>query len=417
MPLLNRKHVFWLSGAIAFCIVFLVRGERHLFYWFGPHEYWATHWARDYSDGFARRGLLGEIITLLGGDNTSYALITLGSWIAAFGLAILAIEALWRLTRKMGQLDAVLLAMAILLSPATFGILFETLGDPLQLVLLIYILAARFALPNRNLFIVAAVFVLLGLFMSLTHEASVFFVLPALGIQALVLRRDLPAWTAFGACLVTSAIVVGIIMLTNMAEAPASNPVLHLGNATFAYEGKFDSFDNLLKEELVRMFGSGLPGLFETAARISGAMMLPLFLGSMLIASRYGMSIPPTSRQARIAISLALVMLAVFPLMLIAHDWGRFFGYILLVFLTSIADMTPDEDEPSPMPGTRGFVAGGLLLAGLTTTDKLDQYRMDGLWWQPHLMLTCFGIFALTLLFVLLSRAEKSTSRPSPDGI
>ena len=415
MARLSRKHLFWFSGALAFYLVFLVRGERHLFYWFGPHEYWATHWARDYSGGFARRGLLGELIALIGGDNTSYALITFGSWIAAFGLAAIAVDAMWRLTRKMGQWDATLLTMAVLLSPATFGILLETLGDPLQLILLIYLLIARFALPTRNLLIVGPAFALLGLFMSLTHEASVFFVLPALGVQALILRRDISSWTAFGACLATSAVVVGILMLTNMAESPTSNPVLHLGESTFVYEGKFDSFDNLLSEELVRMFGSGAFGLFETAARVGGAIMVPLFLGLMVIASRFGASVPPSAMQARVAISFALVMLAVFPLMLIAHDWARFFGYILIIFLATIADTTPAADEPSPMKGASGFVAGGLLLAGLTTTDKLDQYRMDGLWWQPRLMLTCLVVFALTVLFVMFARADQTRSSVPAD--
>ena len=101
-------------------------------------------------------------------------------------------------------------------------------------------------------------------------------------------------------------------------------------------------------------------------------------------------------------------MLAVFPLMLIAHDWARFFAYILLVYLATMADTTPDDDESKPMPGSAGFVAGGILLAGLTTTDKLDQYRMDGLWWQPRLMLTCLVVFALTALFVMLSRNDRA---------
>jgi len=82
MRSLSRQHSFWLAGGLAFYLVFLVRGERHLFQWFGPHEYWATHWARDYSGGFARRGLLGEIISFVGADNTSYALITLITFLA-----------------------------------------------------------------------------------------------------------------------------------------------------------------------------------------------------------------------------------------------------------------------------------------------------------------------------------------------
>lgn len=359
--------------------------------------------------------MLGEIISLFGGDNTSYALITIGSWIAALGLAIVAIDAMWRLTKKMEQCEATLLTIAVLMSPATFGILIETLGDPLQLILLIYILAARFAFPTRNLPIIALVFALLGVFMALTHEASVFFVLPALGVQALVLRRSLASWIAFGACLATSTMIVAIFVLTNSAESSTSNPVLHLGNASFVYAEKFDSFDNLLSKELVRMFGSGLYGLFETAARITGAIMVPLFLCTMVIASRIGATIPPTPKQVRTGISFMLGILAIFPLILIAHDWARFLGYVLLVFLATLADTTPDDEEPTPMPGAPGFVAGGLLLAGLTTTDKLDQYRMDGLWWQPRLMLTCLVVVALTVVFVVLARTDRNQPKTSTE--
>jgi hypothetical protein len=413
MPRLSERQTFWLSGGLAFCLAFLVRGERHLFQWYGPHEYWATHWARDYSDGFIRRGLLGELIQTLGGDNTGYALITVGSWIVALGLALVAIDALWRLTRPLGRLEAMVLTAAVLLSPATLGILLETLGDPLQLILLVYILAARFVLPGRNLFVIIPVFALLGLFMSLTHEASVFFVLPALGVQALILRRNFSTWAALGACLATSAIVVGVLFLTNIAEPPTSNPVLHLGTAQFIYEGKFDSFANLLGEELTRMFGSGPKGLVETAARIGGAVFIPIFLAALVIVVRFGAPRSSEGSQIRTVLAFALVMLAVTPMMLIAHDWGRFFAYIFLVFLAAIADTTMSESgKTSPAPGAYGLLAGGVLLAGLTTTDLLRDYRMDGLWSQPRLMLACLLVGALSGLWMLQSATTSpQTSR------
>ena len=62
---------FMLVGAAFFAVVWIVRGERHLSGLYGPHEYWASHWATDYSDGFVNRGLLGEIIRRLGIDNAN----------------------------------------------------------------------------------------------------------------------------------------------------------------------------------------------------------------------------------------------------------------------------------------------------------------------------------------------------------
>ncbi|WP_281198961.1 hypothetical protein, partial [Hyphomonas adhaerens] len=204
-----------------------------MFGWFGPDGYWATHWARDYSSGFVRRGLLGTLIQLPGGDPSDYAVIAIFSWVIALALMVVIADALWRLTRPLARWQAATILVIVLLSPVTSGMLIETLGDPIQLIVLVYVLLARHLLAGRRIGVITAVFAAFGLTMSLIHEAAVFFVLPALFIQALMLRKGRGAWMAFAACFISSAGGVAVLLLTNEAEPITSNPALHLGDVTY----------------------------------------------------------------------------------------------------------------------------------------------------------------------------------------
>ena len=82
---------------------------------------------------------------------------------------------------------------------------------------------------------------------------------------------------AFAACFISSAGGVAVLLLTNEAEPITSNPALHLGDVTYIYPMQFDSFTNLLRDELIRMFASGIGGYMETIARLGGAAALPVF--------------------------------------------------------------------------------------------------------------------------------------------
>ncbi len=403
MGKLGDRYLFWLIGVISVCIVLIVRTEHHVFDWFGPDGYWATHWARDYSNGFVRRGLLGTLIRLPGGDPSDYAVITIFSWIIALALMAVIVDSLWRVTRPLARWQAATILVIMLVSPVTSGVLIETLGDPVQLIVLIYLLLARHLLPGGRSIIIVPVFAAFGLIMSLIHEATVFFVLPALFIQALMLRKSKGTWTAFAACFISSAAVVAILFLTNVAEPATSNPVLHLGDAAYVYPMQFDSFTNLLKDELIRMFASGIGGYMETIARLGGAAALPVFLAMLLITFRYGLSRPWSGRQLAAIAAFALPMMAIFPLLLVAHDWGRFFAYAFIIFLAAMADTAGEETAAPRRAVILSFLGSGLLLSGLTTTDQLSLYRMDGLRMQPNLMLVCFAVILAARMLVILS--------------
>ncbi|MBB41096.1 MAG: hypothetical protein CMF01_13530 [Hyphomonas sp.] len=417
MGRLGDRQVFWLIAVFVVCIVLVVRTEPHLFGWFGPDGYWATHWARDYSSGFVRRGLLGTLIQLPGGDPSDYAVIAIFSWVIALALMVVIADALWRLTRPLARWQAATILVIVLLSPVTSGMLIETLGDPIQLIVLVYVLLARHLLAGRRIGVITAVFAAFGLTMSLIHEAAVFFVLPALFIQALMLRKGRGAWMAFAACFISSAGGVAVLLLTNEAEPITSNPALHLGDVTYIYPMQFDSFTNLLRDELIRMFASGIGGYMETIARLGGAAALPVFLALLLITFRHGLSRPWSGRQLAVIAAFILPALAIMPLLLVAHDWGRFFAYTFIISMLAMADTAGEETAAPGRTVMLSFLGSGLLLAGLTTTDQLALYRMDGLRMQPHLMLVSFAILLMARLMVMFSERRSGEQQNASSDI
>ena len=77
---ISRRAGYFAVGLAAFCVVVEFRAHSGLLGVRGPDAYWALHWNRDYSSGFIRRGLLGEVLRALGVDTTDYLIITFLAW-------------------------------------------------------------------------------------------------------------------------------------------------------------------------------------------------------------------------------------------------------------------------------------------------------------------------------------------------
>jgi hypothetical protein len=404
---------FMLVGAAFFAVVWIVRGERHLAGLYGPHEYWASQWATDYGDGFVNRGLLGEIIRRLGIDNANYLFITLASWAVSLVLFAVIMEMLWGLVKQLEAGARICLLAAVVISPAVAGMLIETMGDPLQVLLLVHILLAQHLLAGRSRpLAVGAVYALFGVAMALVHEASIFFFVPWLGIQAFIVQKTANSRAALiGNCL-TSVITVAVLVARGFSAGGMENPVIHLGDQDFIYEGRLaPPFMTLLQEETARMFGSGLPGYVKTALRIAGATALPVVLAGLLTAARIGTGAGATRQWRTYALAFFGPAICLGPLMLIAHDWGRFFSYELILFLLTLSALKPHESDPGQRAAVIMFpLAGSLVLAGLTTTAALREYRVNGLDADPHILAACgvvIGVFAV-LTFVACKHQTSS---------
>jgi hypothetical protein len=404
---------FMLVGVAFFAVVWIVRGERHLSGMYGPHEYWASQWATDYSDGFVNRGLLGEVFRRLGIDNASYLFITLASWVVLAALFVVILDVLWRLLKQFEAGTRICLLAVVVLSPAVAGMLIETMGDPLQVLLVIHILLALYLLEDRSRpLIVGAIYAVFGVAMALVHEASIFFFVPWLAVQAFVIQKNANARAALiGNCL-AGVITVAILVIRGFSAGGMENPAIHLGGQDFIYEGRLaPPFMTLLQEETGRMFGSGLQGYVKTMLRIAGATALPVVLASLLTAARIGMG-AGAGRQWRIhALAFFGPAICLGPLMLIAHDWGRFFSYELILFLITLSTLPAPEGELKQRGAMIVFpLAGSLVLAGLTTTAALREYRVNGLDADPHILEACGLVICVFGVLTFLARKDRPTS-------
>ena len=86
-----------------------------------PDMYWYSYYAVDYTLGFVRRGLAGELVGLLPGDN-AYLKQGVGRWVSsgAFFIA-LAVLAWWIAVRSGRSERRVQLALMIIVLPFGFG--------------------------------------------------------------------------------------------------------------------------------------------------------------------------------------------------------------------------------------------------------------------------------------------------------
>jgi hypothetical protein len=154
-------------------------------------------------------------------------------------------------------------------------------------------------------------------------------------------------------------------------------------------------FRTLLDEETHRMFGSGLAGLLETVQRIAGAVLVPGIIAGLLIFLRTGVGKAAGKARRAHLLTLLTALACLAPLMVIAHDWGRFLSYELVLFMGALVGWP--ASDPAPETGRRAGmpIAGLLVLSGVCDTGLLNAYRMDGLDANRHM-------FTLALLIVAL---------------
>lgn len=389
---------YFTVGLAAFCVVVGFRAHAGLLGVRGPDAYWALHWSRDYSNGFVRRGFLGEVLRLAGIDATDYLVVTYLAWSISLVLALLVIEAAFRLSRGLRTLEAYLLLLVLTMSPATHGLIAETTGDPLQLLLGVYLLLHWLmfvARPVGSLW-AGAVFGLFGLIAGLIHEASIFLLFPAALIAGFILVRTTASRVAAAAYLLGSAIAVGsVVLVTQQATGPISGGYIHVGATRMAMpDNSFPTFTDLLAVENAYNFGRGLAGYAVFAKRLIGSLLVPCFLACLVCAVSFGAETYDRAERRRVWAAFVIPLLLAAPLYLIARDWGRFGGLavteslILLGFWRTARAPRRDADRVQVLSLT-------LLFAGVTTAAPwLETYRISGLYVD-------YRLFGLAILFIM----------------
>ena len=391
-------------------------------------SYWAWEWKVNYAPGFIRRGLLGNLFNLIHTNAERQVIAVLGL-IICLGLCAIFYQSLHKLIGRSASLFSGLLVFAILLSPSSFGLLFECLGDPLQLVILIFLAILGIAHKNKKLgtslgFGVAVC--LLGALGSLVHEAQIFFTVMPM-IACYWLKRPMtPAISQTAKFWIFGSLVAfaGVILF-----GQATTHWKHIAESTIkmtttAEPLKFpvyvvDSYGDLAQNELITVIKEILHGapagvqLSLLFARLSIVLATPTGL-LLLLAIPGG---EPKKINPSLGKLFFLSLLCTTPLFLIAHDWGRFVGYLLVVTLTLYV-LTPMESETStrePQSVDPLFVTGIVFLAlgGIASLSPTsDEFRVTGRasWNGNGLLFIAFEVIGIALVCLAIRNAFTPTN-------
>lgn len=409
-----QQLLFWVIAACVFLIEFLLTAHMQVFNLRGPDSYSALHWTRDYSHGFARRALLGQTLHWLHLDNTNYLLILVISWAISLLLFLLIVQSVHRLTQGLCQHERTAFAIALLLCPLTAGIVIGCTGDPLELILVFYLLLLRYVIePARQPILTAATFVLFGIAASLIHEASLFFIAPALAVAAFILFRTATARAALVGYILGAVPVIAAIVLTNNQVVSHDYVAqLHYGSRIFQEPGSqgFESFSTLFHEENVDRFGRGLRGYLAMGLNTIGTTLLPAFFALQIITFLFPRESTSSDTRKRVLLAFLLPIPLAAPLFVIAHDWGRFLAYAFILTLAALAAWRPTRSIP-PSERRLPILGLDLLLAGLTTTSLIHGYGVRGLESNHRILLCSLPILAAAtyLLHRLNAQAHHKT--------
>jgi hypothetical protein len=434
----------------------------------GPDMFWSVEWARDYTAGFTHRALIGEILQIAHLDPTDYLVITMGAWTSSLALYIALVAATWKLLCNLRTPVGILLFTAVMLSPATTGLIIETTGDPLQLILAVYFLLVWlfFRVP-LSATVTITIFATFGVASVLVHEASIFFTVPCTLVLAAYKGTRLAYLTLLSHIVASAVALAFVVFAVQNWSMPSALHSIHFGAKTIAdisTNQYLDSrFSEVLAEEIKRLFQSGVQGYFDWISILFGSLLLPVFFVHLLMLPdcparhasalnrRVGTSflllvivVTPTfltptflsthavvrsvsystnfvllplfliylvgsncldraltRRPCLSAVFLSIVILST-PLYLIAHDWGRFVSYSLFCAIVLYAQLSYEADKTelanSFATGTWPTIAVGLVVAGLTVSPELNEYRYKGLFASRAIFIATSLMIALALL-------------------
>jgi hypothetical protein len=209
----DRKRFYAVVGAllVVWAAVFLALAVTVI-----PDTYWYSYYAVDYTVGFVRRGLAGELVGLIPGENLFFE-HRVGRWVcsATFLIALAALA--WWIAARSGRSER-RLQMAFLVAVLPFGFVFGLLQAGSTLfggaALLVFVVALAGAKSDRSVLLASGVFGGVTAVATLVHEAIPFLfglgVIVALVVLANQRERKV-LWAscalALGPGLATAAVV------------------------------------------------------------------------------------------------------------------------------------------------------------------------------------------------------------------
>ena len=360
-----------------------------------PDGYWFSYYAVDYTVGFIRRGLAGELVGVMPGDDYFGSLRIL-RWfptvIFVLGLAVVA----WTVAVRSGRSERRLM-MALLIPLLPFGFAFALFSARPDLfgatALAGFAVALKLADRDRSTLIASAVYGGITAVLTLTHEAIPFLYSLGVLVALAVLARQrsentlrLSAALAIVPGLVT-ALVVAFLgrrgMSAQLCELVPHGPMNHplageptLGELLRGFRFDVDYHDWLCRNILPlydQTFTDGarfVASIGVVALSASAAFGIALFAVTILAISHVS-GVPFSRIRSLLRNRIVWVLIGfalILPIFITGVDWIRWWvmitfdiGIVFLLFASS-----EHESELPPTRRTRiVFACGAILLAVL----------------------------------------------------
>lgn len=358
-----------------------------------PDGYWFSYYSVDYTLGFVRRGLAGELVGLIP-SNDYFTSLRILRWfptiIFVLGLAVVA----WTVAVRSGRSERRLM-MALLIPVLPFGFAFALFSARPDLfgasALAGFAVALKFSRTERSTLIACVVYGGITAVLTLTHEAIPFlFGLGALVSLTVLARQDrentlrLGAVLAIGPGLVT-ALAVAVLgrrgLSSQFCELVPHGPMNHplagepsLGELLRGFRFNVDYHDWLCRNILPlydQTFTDGARFVASTgviALTASAAFGIALFAVSILAISHVS-GVPFSRMRSLLRNRIVWVLIGfalIAPIFVTGVDWIRW--WVMITFDVGIVFLLfASSEQESGLPPTRRtrvvFACGAILLA------------------------------------------------------
>lgn len=286
--------------------------------------YWVNFYLVNFRDGFHKRAVLGSITRLLEPSGASLLTINLFAFLVVFCLIFLVGRQI--LAANTDALsDAHAAIAAILFAGGITGVLFQTAGDPLQVCMLVAAAGLILIQRSQSTGVRLAIAIAACGLNAAIHEASVFLIAPALLLVALHRTRIVLRLGIMIA--IVAVLLAGVTRLTNAN-----------GNSTYAGIGFHVKRTIHLEPDLTPPLGELLHEEIHERTKDSADIRFTEYmiagLGMTYLAGLVLFCwLLPEGIAARMAMLCGVTLVISAPLYIIAHDWGRFCTYTLLISL------------------------------------------------------------------------------------
>jgi hypothetical protein len=358
-----------------------------------PDTYWYSYYAVDYTVGFLRRGLAGELVGLLPGEDQFFE-HRVGRWVSSGAFFVALATLAWWIAVRSGRSER-RLQLALLLVVLPFGFAFGLLQAGSTLfggtALILFGVSVARAKSDRSVLVTSAIFGAVSIVLVLIHEAiPLLFGLGVIAVLA-VLANQLEQKAFWASCALAlgpglvTVVVVAVFGRHGVADelcaliphAQVSNPLAGkptLGQLLSGFR-YYDDYHDWACRNITPFYNRDLVDGIRYVGRLGVAGMIVntvfgvgvVAIAILVIGLVSGVSprrLLPMLRQRWLAVALGFCMTV--PVFMTGVDWVRWWVSISLdiglVYLLYVSRQ-PEVDSPPTRRSTRAFIVAVIALA------------------------------------------------------